>query len=143
MPAARRLSRTAISALAVGIVLLASACVGLEASAMQTLLDSWKAAPIEQAKAQWGPSQSVQAAPGGTAYVWVDEVPTARAPGTGPRDVRPTDYEAPPASAFCRRKLVAGPDGIIIGGEWSGDGCCVTTVFGRCAALLNPKPVRY
>lgn len=142
MPVARRRSPTGISALAASTLSLASACAGMEASAMQTLLDSWKAAPIDQAKAQWGPPQSVQALPGGTVYVWVDEVPTAHPPGTGPRDARATDYEPPPAFARCQRKLVAGPDGKIIGGEWSGEGCCITTAFGRCARLLNPAPGR-
>ncbi|MGT2494706.1 hypothetical protein ACU4GD_40530 [Cupriavidus basilensis] len=41
-----------------------------------------------------GPPQAVQAVPGGTAYLWTEEVPPARAPGSGPRDARaPTSPE--------------------------------------------------
>jgi hypothetical protein len=128
---ASRASLTASVAMA-----LTGACTGMEANAMETLFDSWKAAPIEQAKEQWGPPLKVQAVAGGTAYVWQDEIPMARPPGTGPHDVRP-GAEPPPAFGHCQRKLIAGPDGKVIGGEWQGDACCVTTRIGKCAALIN------
>lgn len=115
-------------------LLLLAACGSFEGNAMQRVFDSWKSVPIEEAKAQWGPPQSVQSVPGGTAYVWVDEVPAAQPPGSGPREgaVDPT-----PSTARCQRKLVAGPDGKVTGGEWSGTACCTQTLMGRCAALLN------
>ena len=72
--------------LASGAIALISACASIESSAMQRIFDSWKGAPVEQVKAQWGPPQSVQTVPGGTAYVWIDEIPTAHPPGYGPRD---------------------------------------------------------
>ncbi len=115
-----------------------SACAGIEQSAMQRVLDSWQSAPIEQAKAQWGPPQSVQAVPGGTAYLWVEDVPPAHAPGSGPRDARaPTSPEPPLLPGQCQRRLIAGPTGQIIGGDWSGNACCVTTTIGRCGALVR------
>ncbi|AGW93230.1 hypothetical protein [Cupriavidus sp. DF5525] len=108
------------------------ACAGLEASAMQNVFDSWKNVSIDEAKRQWGPPQAVQAMPSGTAYVWNDTIPAARPPGTGPRDA---GMERTPMPGHCQRKLVAGPDGIVIGGEWRGNACCVTTLVGRCAGL--------
>lgn len=111
-----------------------AACTSIEGGAMQRVFDSWKSAPIDEAKAQWGPPLSVQSVPGGTAYVWIDEVPAAHPPGSGPRDA---GLDPPPTTARCQRKLVAGPDGKVTSGEWSGTACCVQTLVGRCAALLN------
>jgi hypothetical protein len=74
----------------------------------------------------------VQARPAGTGYVWTDSVPAARPPGSGPRDA---GMERTPVPGQCQRKLVAGPDGIVTGGEWRGDACCITTLAGRCASL--------
>ena len=113
---------------------LLAACGSFEGNAMQRVFDSWKSAPIEEAKAQWGPPRSVQSVPGGTAYVWIDEIPAAHAPGNGTRDA---GLELPPATGQCQRKLVAGPDGKVTGGDWSGTACCIQTLMGRCAALLN------
>ncbi|WP_458764533.1 hypothetical protein [Cupriavidus basilensis] len=138
MPVVRRLSisprlwLTPLAAIALG------GCASVEQSAMQRILDSWQAAPIEQAKAQWGPPQSVQAVPGGTAYLWTEEVPPARAPGGGPRDARaPTSPEPLLAPGLCHRRLIAGPNGLVIGGDWSGNACCVTTALGRCGGLVR------
>lgn len=108
------------------------ACAGVGASAMQDVVDSWKNVSIEEAKRQWGPPQAVQAMPAGTAYVWDETIPAARAPGSGPRDA---GMERTPVPGHCQRKLVAGPDGIVIGGEWRGDACCITTLVGHCAGL--------
>ncbi|CAN7634050.1 hypothetical protein D9M68_82720 [compost metagenome] len=111
---------------------ITGACAGLEASAMQDVFDSWKNVPIDEAKRQWGPPQAVQALPSGTAYVWNDSVAPARAPGSGPRDA---GMERTPVPGQCQRKLVTGQDGIVIGGEWRGDACCITTLIGHCASL--------
>ncbi|RDK09182.1 hypothetical protein [Cupriavidus lacunae] len=111
---------------------LAGACAGIGTSAMQDIVDSWKNVPVDEAKRQWGPPEGVQALPNGTAYVWTDTVPAARPPGSGPRDA---GVERTPVPGQCQRKLVAGPDGIVTGGEWRGDACCVTTLVGRCARL--------
>lgn len=111
---------------------LTGACAGVGTSAMQDIVDSWKNVPVDEAKRQWGPPQTVQALPNGTAYVWTDSVPAARAPGSGPRDA---GMERTPVPGQCQRKLVAGPDGIVTDGEWRGDACCITTLVGRCAGL--------
>lgn len=123
--------------LVTGAVILAAACANIEASTMQRIFDSWKGAPVEQAKAQWGPPQSVQTVPGGTAYVWTDEIPAARPPGYGPRDA---GLEPPSTMARCQRKLVAGPDGNVSRGEWSGNACCAQTLIGQCAGLARKSP---
>ncbi|MGO4333098.1 hypothetical protein AB4Z48_32210 [Cupriavidus sp. 2TAF22] len=131
-PASSRFLTTLLVALALG------ACAGIEQSAMQRVLDSWQSAPIEQAKAQWGPPQSVQSVPGGTAYLWTEEVPPARAPGSGPRDARaPTSPEPVLVPGQCQRRLIAGPTGLVISGDWSGNACCITTVLGRCSGLAR------
>jgi hypothetical protein len=109
-----------------------SACAGLGDSAMQDVFDSWKNVPVDEAKRQWGPPQGVQALPAGTAYVWNDSVPAARPPGSGPRDA---GMERTPVPGQCQRKLVAGPDGIVTGGEARGNACCITTLIGHCASL--------
>ncbi len=101
---------------------------------MQRIFDSWQGVPVEQAKAQWGPPKSVQVVSGGTAYVWTDDIPAAHPPGSGPRDAA---LEPPSALAHCQRKLVAGPDGNVSRGEWSGNACCVQTLVGQCAGLAR------
>ncbi|KJK26301.1 hypothetical protein UB46_00160 [Burkholderiaceae bacterium 16] len=138
MSAVRRLAAsprfllTPLAAIALG------GCASVEESAMQRVLASWKSAPIEEAKAQWGPPQAVQAVPGGTAYLWTEEVPPARAPGSGPRDVRaPTSPEPLQTPGQCQRRLIAGTNGMVIGGDWSGNACCLTTMVGRCGALVR------
>ncbi|WP_346348606.1 hypothetical protein [Cupriavidus sp. WKF15] len=114
---------------------LTSACASMENRTMQDLLDSWKGVPIDEAKAQWGPPQTVQAVPGGTAYVWQDIVPPpARPPGTEAHDAG-ADASRPPGR--CERRLVAGPDDAVMWGEWRGDACCVTTLVGNCGALKH------
>lgn len=114
------------------IAAFTGACASLASNAMQEVFDSWKNVPVDEAKRQWGPPQAVQALPSGTAYVWNDTVAPARAPGSGPRDA---GMEQPLVPGQCQRKLVAGPDGIVIGGEWRGDACCITTRVGHCASL--------
>ncbi|WP_422650579.1 hypothetical protein [Cupriavidus sp. H18C1] len=106
---------------------------------MQSIVDSWRGTPIDQARTQWGPPASVQPLANGNAYVWVDEFPRAQAPGSGPREARAPTDPAPATIGRCQRRLIAGADGIVRGGDWSGDTCCLTTAFGRCAALLNRK----
>ncbi|MFC4524569.1 hypothetical protein [Cupriavidus pinatubonensis] len=102
---------------------------------MRDLLDSWKGIPIDDAKAQWGPPQTVQAVPGGTAYVWQDIVPQpAKQPTTEARDAG-VETTRPPGR--CERRLVAGPDDTVMWGEWRGDACCVTTLVGYCAGLKH------
>ncbi|NOV27866.1 hypothetical protein E5S69_30755 [Cupriavidus necator] len=123
-----RLAHVAVLAAAA----MMAACAGSGTSAMQGIIDSWKNIPVEEAKRQWGPPQAVQALPAGTAYVWTDSVPAARPPGSGPRDA---GMERTPVPGHCQRKLVASPDGIVTGGEWRGDACCITALAGRCAAL--------
>ncbi|RZT30900.1 hypothetical protein [Cupriavidus agavae] len=113
---------------------MTAACASVDSGAMTRIVDSWKGVSVEQAKAQWGPPKTVQAVPGGTAYVWTDEVPVARPPGSGPRDA---GLEPPQRLAQCQRKLVAGPDGTVTRGEWSGDGCCVQSLLGQCAKLAR------
>ncbi|TXI87571.1 MULTISPECIES: hypothetical protein [unclassified Cupriavidus] len=125
---------TRVGLAGIGALLVLVACTSIEGDAMQRVFDSWKSAPIEEAKLQWGPPLSVQSVPGGTAYVWIDEVPAPHPPGSGPRDA---GLERPATPGRCQRKLVAGPDGKVTGGEWSGTACCVQTWVGRCAALLN------
>ncbi|WP_092596531.1 MULTISPECIES: hypothetical protein [Burkholderiaceae] len=134
MPASPRPAACRAFVLATGALALAAACANIEASTMQRIFDSWKGVPVEQAKAQWGPPQSVQAVPGGTAYVWTDEIPVARAPGSGPRDA---GLEPPARVAQCQRKLVAGPDGNVSHGEWSGSACCTQSLVGICAGLAR------
>lgn len=123
--------------LAIGTLVLAAACANIEASTMQRIFDSWKGVPVEQAKAQWGPPKSVQAVPDGTAYVWNDELPSARPPGSGPRDA---GMEPPAVLGQCQRKLVAGADGNVSRGEWSGNACCTQTLVGLCAGLARKPP---
>lgn len=130
--AARSLARRHARAAALCAAVLAAACAGIGTSAMQDIMDSWKRVPVEEAKRQWGPPQAVQALAAGTAYVWTDSVPAARPPGSGPRDA---GMERTPAPGQCQRKLVADPNGIVTGGEWRGDACCLTALAGRCAAL--------
>ncbi|MDQ0140640.1 hypothetical protein [Cupriavidus necator] len=125
---AHKLAHVAVLAAAA----MMAACVASGTSAMQGIIDSWKNIPVEEAKRQWGPPQAVQALPAGTAYVWTDSVPAARPPGSGPRDA---GMERTPVPGHCQRKLVANPDGIVTGGEWRGDACCITALAGRCAAL--------
>ena len=137
MPASPRRSPGRTGLIACAAIALTTACANLEAGTMQRIFDSWRGAPVEQAKAQWGPPQSVQAVPGGTAYVWTDEIPTARPPGSGPRDAQ---LEPPPTVAYCQRKLVVGADGNISHGEWSGSACCVQTLVGQCAGLARKSP---
>lgn len=120
--------------LASGAIALITACASIESSAMQRIFDSWKGAPVEQVKAQWGPPQSVQTVPGGTAYVWIDEIPTAHPPGYGPRDA---GLEPPATVAHCQRKLIAGPDGNVSRGEWTGNACCAQRLIGSCAGLAR------
>lgn len=38
----------------------------------------------------------------------------------------------------CQREVTV-KDGIVVGGESHGTGCCVMTVSGYCKGLLNPK----
>ncbi|NSX17723.1 hypothetical protein HTY52_26865 [Cupriavidus taiwanensis] len=111
---------------------VAAACAGLSSNAMQDIIDSWKRVPVDEAKRQWGPPQAVQALPAGTAYIWTDTVPAARPPGSGPRDA---GMERTPVPGQCQRKLVADPAGIITGGEWRGDACCITALIGHCTSL--------
>ncbi len=137
---ARRARRAAIlriapAAAAALAMALTSACASMESSTMQELLDSWKGIPIDEAKAQWGPPQSVQAVPGGTAYVWQDIVqPSAKSQGTEGRDAGVETARLP---GRCERRLVAGPDDAVMWGDWRGDACCVTTLVGNCAALKH------
>ncbi|XQU70740.1 Surface antigen domain-containing protein [Cupriavidus sp. H18C1] len=114
-------------------------CASPQTGAMQSIVDSWRGTPIDQARTQWGPPASVQPLANGNAYVWVDEFPRAQAPGSGPREARAPTDPAPATIGRCQRRLIAGADGIVRGGDWSGDTCCLTTAFGRCAALLNRK----
>lgn len=109
-------------------------CAGAQNGAMQRIVDSWRNVPVEQVQAQWGPPQSVQTSPAGTAYIWIDEIPVAHPPGSGPRDAR---LEPPVTTARCQRKLLAGADGKVSHGEWSGDACCVQTLVGLCAGLAR------
>lgn len=125
---ARRRARLAV----LGAAAFAAACAGIGTGAMQDIIDSWKSVPVDEAKRQWGLPQAVQALPAGTAYVWTDSVPAARPPGSGPRDA---GMERTPVPGQCQRKLVADAQGIVTGGEWRGDACCVTALAGRCAAL--------
>ena len=134
MPASPRSGACRALMLATGAIALAAACANIEAGTMQRIFDTWKGVPVEQAKAQWGPPQSVQAVPGGTAYVWTDEAPVARAPGSGPRDA---GLDPPARLAQCQRKLVAGPDGNVSRGEWSGSACCTQSLLGSCARLAR------
>ncbi|SOZ19756.1 conserved exported hypothetical protein [Cupriavidus taiwanensis] len=129
---ARRLARAAVLCAATLGATLAAACAGIGTGAMQDVIDSWKNISVEEAKRQWGPPEAVQALPAGTAYVWTDSVPAARPPGSGPRDA---GMERTPVPGQCQRKLVANPNGIVTGGEWRGDACCITALAGRCAAL--------
>ncbi|MEN7530278.1 MULTISPECIES: hypothetical protein [unclassified Cupriavidus] len=122
--------------LAPAAIALAAACANIEGGTMSRIFDSWKGAPIDQAKAQWGPPKSVQNVSGGTAYIWNDEVPLAHAPGYGPRDA---GLEPPQRFGQCQRKLIAGPDGHVSRGEWSGDACCTQSLIGQCARLAR-KP---
>lgn len=130
------------STLCAGLALCTlAACASLQDNVMQRALDTWHAAPIEEAKAQWGPPKAVQVVPDGTAYLWVEEVPGARAPGTGPNDARaPTDPPLVVHNGICRRRLVTGPDGRVFRADWSGDACCMTTAFGQCAKLPRKVP---
>ncbi|SOY75514.1 conserved exported hypothetical protein [Cupriavidus phytorum] len=130
--AARRHARVAVLFAATLGATLAAACAGIGTGAMQEVIDSWKSVPVDEAKRQWGPPQAMQALPAGTAYVWTDSVPAARPPGSGPRDA---GMERTPVPGQCQRKLVADPNGIVTGGEWRGDACCITALAGRCAAL--------
>ncbi|MGN5476537.1 hypothetical protein ACTMU2_04490 [Cupriavidus basilensis] len=114
---------------------LPGACASIESSTMQDVLDSWKGVPIDDAKTQWGPPQTVQAVPGGTAYVWQDILPQPTKPqGT---EAHHAGVEAPHPPGRCERRLVAGPDDAVIWGEWRGDACCVTTLVGSCAGLKH------
>lgn len=127
--------RTAPVAAAAFAMTLAGACASIESSTMQSLLDSWKGIPIDEAKAQWGPPQTVQAVPGGTAYIWQDIVPQPAKPrGTETSDA---GVEAPRPPGRCERRLVAGPDDAVMWGDWRGDACCVTTLSGYCAGLKH------
>jgi hypothetical protein len=138
MPAVRRLCASPRLLLTPFAAIALGGCAGVEQSGMQRVLASWQSAPIEQAKAQWGPPQAVQAVPGGTAYLWTEEVPRARAPGSGPHDARaPTSPDPALTPGQCQRRLIAGPNGLVIGGDWSGDACCLATMVGRCRALVR------
>jgi hypothetical protein len=137
MPASPRRSAARNGMIAFAAIALTTACANLEAGTMQRIFDSWKGVPVEQAEAQWGPPQSVQTVADGTAFVWTDEIPTARPPGSGPRDAQ---LEPPPTVAYCQRKLVVGPDGNVSRGEWSGSACCVQTLVGECAGLARKSP---
>ncbi|MDF9430253.1 hypothetical protein EM868_10645 [Cupriavidus gilardii] len=117
-------------------------CAGPPTGAMQSIIDSWRATSIDRARTQWGPPTAVQPLANGTAYVWTDEFPRAQAPGSGPREARAPTDPAPATIGRCQRRLIAGADGIVLDGDWSGDSCCLTTAFGRCAALLNRQPKR-
>jgi len=134
MLASPRRSAARSGMIAVAAIALTAACANLQAGTMQRIFDSWKGAPVEQAKAQWGPPHSVQTVPDGTAYVWTDEIPTAHPPGSGPRDAQ---LEPPPTAAYCQRKLVVGSDGNVTRGEWSGSACCAQTLVGECAGLAR------
>lgn len=126
--------RTAPAAAAALAMILAGACASIESDTMRNLLDSWKGVPIDEAKAQWGPPQTVQAVPGGTAYVWQDIVqPPAKPQATEARDAGVDT----PRPGRCERWLVAGPDDSVMWGDWRGDACCVTTLVGNCAALKH------
>ncbi|ESJ20047.1 hypothetical protein B551_0210135 [Cupriavidus sp. HPC(L)] len=127
------------AAIAIGAASLFG-CASPRTDAMQAITDSWRGAPIDRARTQWGPPASAQNLADGTAYVWIDEFPRAHAPGSGPREARAPTDPVPATVGRCQRRLIAGADGIVRGGDWSGDSCCLTTAFGRCAALLNRKP---
>ncbi|MCO4890898.1 hypothetical protein MKD50_16065 [Cupriavidus sp. WGtm5] len=131
-PVARRDARIAVQCATILAATLTAACAGIGTGAMQDVIDSWKSIPVDEAKRQWGPPQAVQALPAGTAYVWTDFVPAARPPGSGPRDA---GMERTPVPGQCQRKLVTDSNGIVTGGEWRGDACCITALAGRCAAL--------
>uniref|UniRef100_Q46V61 Lipoprotein n=2 Tax=Cupriavidus TaxID=106589 RepID=Q46V61_CUPPJ len=140
VPLVRRARRAAIvrkapAAAAAFAMALTGACASIESSTMRDLLDSWKGIPIDDAKAQWGPPQAVQAVPGGTAYVWQDIVPQPAKPPT--TEAHDAGVEAPRPPGRCERRLVAGPDDAVMWGEWSGDACCVTTLVGYCAGLKH------
>lgn len=127
--------RTAPAAAAVFAMILAGACASIESDTMRSLLDSWKGVPIDEAKAQWGPPQTVQAVPGGTAYVWQDIVQPPAKPQTA--EARDAGVDTPRLPGRCERWLVAGPDDAVMWGDWRGDACCVTTLSGNCAALKH------
>lgn len=126
--------RTAPAAAAALAMILAGACASIESDTMRNLLDSWKGVPIDEAKAQWGPPQTVQAVPGGTAYVWQDIVQPPAKPQ--PTEARDAGVDTP-RPGRCERWLVAGPDDSVMWGDWRGDACCVTTLVGNCAALKH------
>lgn len=140
MPPSPIFPSTATRAVAVLLALGAAACA--QSAGMQTVVDSWRSAPIEEAKAQWGPPATTEAVPNGTAYVWTHEVLLAQAPGSGPREARAPTDPAPPTTSQCQRRLIAGPDGTIVGGDWRGSGCCLSASFGSCARLRYPGPTR-
>lgn len=141
-PASRWRSRAAWLATAAVAVTAPFGCASPQTGAMQSIIDSWRATPIDRARTQWGPPTAVQPLANGTAHVWTDEFPRAQAPGSGPREARAPTDPAPATVGRCQRRLIAGADGIVQGGDWSGDSCCLTTAFGRCAALLNRQPKR-
>lgn len=124
---------TVLVAAAAFAMIVTGACASIESDTMRSLLDSWKGVPIDEAKAQWGPPQNVQAVPGGTAYVWQDIVqPPAKAQPTETRDA---GVDSPRLPGRCERWLVAGPDDAVIWGDWRGDACCATV--GNCVALKH------
>jgi len=137
MPPRRQLYRLSRSCLvSAGAVVIMGACASIETHSMQCVVDSWMASPIEAVQAQWGPPEKVQSVPQGTAYVW--HVDVLRPPP--PRDLYPAPDIAT-APIRCERRLITGTDGRVVAGAWNGEGCCFTTLIGRCAAWLRvPTP---
>ncbi|MGO4764035.1 hypothetical protein AB4120_16000 [Cupriavidus sp. 2KB_3] len=66
MPALPRLPFSAAVLCAAGVTI---GCTSADGGAMHRIFASWQGAPVEQVQAQWGPPQSVQSTPAGTANI--------------------------------------------------------------------------
>ncbi len=107
-------------------------CTGVDGGAMPRIFESWRGAPVEQVQAQWGPA-AVRAEHAGRHCLYMERRTADGAPTrSGPRDAQ---LEPPATTARCQRKLLAGANGKVTGGEWSGNACCVQTLVGQCAGL--------
>jgi len=97
-----------------------------------TIIDSWRNTHIDEVIRHWGvPDHREPLADGTTLYQW-DDFQTILVPGSITGTVGT-------ASFHCTRVYIAGPDGIVLDGTARGDNCCVMTIAGHCASLLNPN----
>lgn len=141
------------------LVLMLAACA--TAPTMNAILSGWTGEHIDEVVRQWGYPNEERNFRGKLLYVWNDTstvivpafssatttggIRAQASPATGSVTVggSQSTYGSSIGGGVvtqqCTRILEVDPNGIIKEGTYSGEGCCVMAIAGRCASWVNPR----